>query len=183
MPAGQLVTVPGPVTPTVSVSGGAGICVNIADTFWAAFIVTVQPPVPLQAPPQPVKLQPAAGVGVRATCVPAAKLALHVVSQLIPAGELVTAPLPASLTVSVKEDGEFCVNVADTFWVVFIVTVQPPAPLQAPPQPAKLQPAAGAGVRLTCVPSAKLALHVVPQLIPAGELVTVPLPVSLTVRG
>jgi hypothetical protein len=183
MPPGQLVTVPIPLTPTVSVSGGIELAENIAETLCAAFIVTVQPPVPLHAPPQPAKLDPAAGVAVKVTCVPAPKLALHVVPQLIPPGELVTMPLPVSLTVSVKEGATVCEKVAETFWVVFIVTVQPWAPLQAPPQPVKLQPAAGVAVRLTCVPSAKLALHVVPQLIPAGELVTVPLPISVTVRG
>jgi hypothetical protein len=58
-------------------------------------------PVPLQAPPQPVKLHPAAGVALSATCVPVAKLALHVEPQLMPDGELVTVPPPVTLTASV----------------------------------------------------------------------------------
>ncbi len=42
-----------------------------------------------------------------------------------------------------------------------------------------LDPAAGTAVSVTVVPSFHDAVHVAPQLIPAGTLVTVPLPVSL----
>src|SRR5207247_10485427 len=51
-------------------------------------------------------------------------------------------------------------------------------------QPVKVEPAAGVAVNVTEVPLAKLAVHVAPQLIPAGALVTVPLPVpaGVTVR-
>jgi hypothetical protein len=41
---------------------------------------------------------------------------------------------------------------------------------------------AGAAVRVIEVPAGKLALQVVPQLIPAGALVTVPEPLAVTVR-
>jgi hypothetical protein len=65
-----------------------------------------------------------------------------------------------------------------------MVTVQGPAPLQAPLQPAKVEPAAGEGVSVTGVPAAKSAVQAAPQSIPGGLLVTVPLPVPalLTVR-
>jgi hypothetical protein len=67
--------------------------------------------------------------------------------------------------------------------LAFIVTTQLPVPLQPPPlQPLKLLPPEGVAVSVTGVPLAKLALHVVPQLMPEGELVTVPLPERLTVR-
>ena len=65
----------------------------------AAFIVTVQPPLPLQAPPQPLKAQPLAGVGVKVTCDPPVKAWLQVDGQLMPAGLLATVPLPVTLTV------------------------------------------------------------------------------------
>jgi hypothetical protein len=82
----------------------------VADTDCAAFIVTTQLPAPLHAPPQPLNLQPLAGVGVRVTVVPALKLVLHVEGQLTPAGELVTVPVPDTVTDNVKTR----VNVADT---------------------------------------------------------------------
>ena len=102
---------------------------------------------------------------------------MHSDGQLIPAGELVTVPLPETLTLSVYW---VCANVAVTLCAIFIVTTQLPTPLQAPPQPLKPQPSAGVAVSVTCVAGAKFALHVDGQLIPAGELVTVPLPVTLT---
>ena len=75
---------------------------KVADTLCAEFIITMQLPVPLQAPPQPVKLQPLAGVAVKVTGVPLEKFALQVAPQLMPAGELVTVPLPVLLTESAK---------------------------------------------------------------------------------
>jgi hypothetical protein len=65
-------------------------------------MVTLQLPVPLQAPDQPAKKAPLPAFAVRVTTVPALNEALHVGEQLIPAGLLVTVPVdvPASVTVS-----------------------------------------------------------------------------------
>ena len=66
MPEGVLVTVPTPVPAVVTVRTKLGV--NVAVTTVAAVRVTVQGPVPVQAPPlQPVKTDPAAGVAVRVT--------------------------------------------------------------------------------------------------------------------
>jgi hypothetical protein len=74
---------------------------KLALTVMAALIVTLQLPVPEQAPPQPKKLLPVLAVSVRVTEVLAGKFAeQEEVEQLIPAGLLVTVPLPAMVTVS-----------------------------------------------------------------------------------
>jgi phage tail protein X len=183
MPAGALVTVPDPAPARVTVR--AKDCkANVAVTELAAFIVTVHVPVPVQAPLQPVKVAPAAGVAVSVTAVPLLKDAEQVVPQLMPAGALVTVPdpAPARLTVRAKD----CkANVAVTELAAFIVTVQAPVPVQAPLQPVKVAPAAGVAVSVTAVPAANDAEHVVPQLMPAGVLVTVPgpAPARLTVSA
>jgi hypothetical protein len=55
---------------------------------------------PEQAPLNPEKLYPEAGVAVSVTLVPLLKFAVHVPGQLIPAGLLVTVPLPETETLS-----------------------------------------------------------------------------------
>src|SRR5881296_3614039 len=176
MPAGLLVTVSAPAPALETVSTRAGV--KVAVTVVAAEIVTVQLPVPEQPPPvQPVKVEPAAGAAVSVMAAPLAKLAEQVAPQLIPPGALVTVPLPvpALLTVSVNV---WSVNVVVTVVAAESVTVQGPVPEQPPPlQPGKVEPATGVAVNVTAVPLAKLAEQVAPQLIPTGELVTVPLPV------
>jgi hypothetical protein len=49
-------------------------------------------------------------------------------------------------------------------------------PEQGPPLQPKNCPVVGDAVSVMFVPAAKLAAHVAPQLIPAGLLVTVPVP-------
>ena len=93
-------------------------------------------------------------------------------------GELVTEPLPVTLT----DNATSCANVAVTDSAAFVATVQAPLPLQAPPQLLKAQPPAGVGVKVTCDPPVKTWLQVDGQLMPAGLLATVPLPLTLTVR-
>ena len=75
---------------------------NVAPTVAAAFMVTLQVEVPLQAPVQPAKVELAAGVAVSVTAVPAAKLAMHVVPQLMPAGVLAMLPVPVPEGVTVS---------------------------------------------------------------------------------
>ena len=49
-----------------------GTDLKVAVTFFAAFMVTAADPVPVQAPLQPAKVLPPAGVAVRVTLVPPA---------------------------------------------------------------------------------------------------------------
>ena len=104
MPAGVLVTVPepAPLWVTESVIGSR---LNVAVTDVAPLTVTAQVPVPEQAPLQPAKEEPGAGVAVRVMAVPGVTDCEHVAPQLIPAGLLVTEPEPAPLLVTESVTG------------------------------------------------------------------------------
>jgi hypothetical protein len=81
---------------------GALFDLKAAVTLVAPSTVTVQVVVdPEQAPLQPVKVDPLAGVAVRVTEVESVNVALQVAPQVMPAGaeETVPAPVPAVVTV------------------------------------------------------------------------------------
>jgi hypothetical protein len=69
IPAGELVTVPLPV-PDVFVVRAKVCKAKVAVTDFAAFMVTVHVAVPVHAPLQPVKVEPAAAVAVSVTAAP-----------------------------------------------------------------------------------------------------------------
>ena len=73
---------------------GAADRLNVAVTVVAALTVTAQVPVPEQAPLQPAKADPVAGVAVRVSVVPAVTDCEQVVPQLIPAGVPVPVTVP-----------------------------------------------------------------------------------------
>src|SRR4030095_11676832 len=150
---------------------------SVAVTVEPALTAAVQERVPAQPPPlQPVKVEPAADVAVNVTKEPAANEAEHVAPHEMPAGALVTVPVPVPdlLTVSVTDCSA---KVAVTELAALIVTMQPPLPEQPPLHQAKLEPASGVTVKVTAVPLGNEAAHVAPQTMPAGELVMVPVPV------
>src|SRR5580658_718449 len=93
--------------------------VKVAITELAALSVTLQLAVPVQAPLQPAKVLLVPGVSLSVIWLFCAKLAEHVVGQLIPAGLLVTVPVPAPAMVTVIAGGGGV-----------IVVVLPPPPLQ-----------------------------------------------------
>jgi len=102
-----------------------------------------------------------------------------VLGQEIPAGALVTVPLPVGLTVRTAGTA---VKLAETIVSAARVIWQLPVPLHPPPlHPAKLNPGAGVDANVTCVPTGKGAAQVVGQVMPAGALVTVPPPPFVTV--
>ena len=102
------------------------------------------------------------------------------VPQLIPAGVELTVPLPVVVTVRVCS---IWVKVAVTVLAASMVVVQVVgvAVMQFV-QFVIVQLVSGAAVRVTTVPWAISSLQSVPQLIPAGVELTVPLPVVVTVR-
>jgi hypothetical protein len=74
MPAGLLETEPLPV-PAFAMPSSTGRSVNVAVTDLATLIATVQvDDAPVQAPLQPVKLEPAAATAVSVTLAPLTKL-------------------------------------------------------------------------------------------------------------
>ena len=75
---------------------------KVAVTLRAALMVTLQVPVPVQAPLQPVKVEPVVAAAVRVTLVPLVKLVLQVLPQVIPLGDEVTVPDPVPALVRVR---------------------------------------------------------------------------------
>src|ERR1041385_8082517 len=99
-------------------------------------MVSLHAPVPLQEPLQPANVEPESGVAAKLTTAPFAKLAEHVAPQEIPAGELVTVPVPVPLLATVRVKGPGCeVKVALLDFAESMVTLHAPVPLQAPLQP------------------------------------------------
>ena len=175
IPAGLLTTMPLPSPAFVTVRVLAGES-NVAPTARSWSIVSVQVGVvPEQSPVQPLNTSPAAALAVKVTTVPVSKVAEQVETHTIPPGEIVTEPLPLPVVETVRVQILMKVAVTNRFW--FIVTVQVPVPEHPPPdQPANRLPESGAAVKVTLAFWPKLAEQVEPQSIPAGLLVTVPLP-------
>src|SRR5207244_10741635 len=103
----------------------------------------------------------------------------------MPAGVLVTVPLPAPALLTVSVLG--CRSkLAVTVVVAVRVTVQEPVPEQPPPlQPVKVEPAAGAAVRVKAGRVEWRGERVGPRWMPTGALVTGPVPAAalLAVSG
>ena len=103
MPAG-LVTEPMPA-PAVATVRWTGSSANVAVTDFAAFIATVQvAEAPVQAPLQPVKVEPGGGCGRERDARAVGEVAWHVAPQSMPAG-LVTVPLPVPAVATVSWTG------------------------------------------------------------------------------
>lgn len=153
MPAGELVTVPVPEPPRVTVSLSALVSrLKVAVTLALLARATVQGAVPVQAPVQPAKDEPDAGEAVKITLVFSLKVALHVEPQSMPAGVLVTVPVPEP--VSVTESSLAIVsmlNIAVTAALLARATVHLPIPVHAPDHPAKAEPDVGEAVNVILV--------------------------------
>ena len=172
---GALVTVPLPV-PDLLTARLTVDSANEAVRVVAPVMVTLHAPVPEHAPLHPVNVDPLAGDAVNVTLVLFAKLPAQEAPQSIPAGELVMTPLPVPvlLTVTVDDGGA---KVAVTVVAAVTVTAHVPVPVQPPPpQPVKVDPEAALAVSVTELPLAKLLEQLAPHVMPAGVLVTVPLP-------
>jgi hypothetical protein len=94
---------------------------------------------------------------------------------------IATVPKPKLVGERVTAGPPLRLKVAVTAFAAVIVTLQAAVPVQAPLQPANVEPEPAAGVRVTAVPVPKLTLQVPGQLMPLGLLVTFPAPVPATV--
>src|SRR5512143_514126 len=139
--------------------------------------VRVIEPLVQPLPLQPVNVEPAAGVATRATTVPLLNDAEQVLPQLRPAGLLVTVPMPVPTLEIARVDSGADWGRKVAVQVAFAFRVIEPLVHPVPLQPAKIEPEAGVAVRVTSVPLLKVAEQVLPQLMPAGLLVTAPFPV------
>jgi hypothetical protein len=173
MPAGVESTEPLPLPVLLTVSENC-LRVNVAVTCCTVSVVTMQVPVPVHAPLQPVNVESAAAVAVSVTIVPGANIWLHVVPQSMPAGLDVTEPLPlpSLVTTTLFSSANDALTVVSAFTVTLQVAVVPEQP---PCQPANTEPESAVSLSITTVPTATLTLHCVPQSMPLDEL-TVPEP-------
>ena len=136
---------PPPVLVTVSVYE---ILVKVAVTLCAEFILTMQLPVPVQTPLQPVKVEVASAAAVNVTDDPDEYVAEHVEPQLMPPTLLVTVPEPVPAFVIVNMFG-FFVNVTLTDFAESTVTMHGPVPVQAPLHPVNEDVLSGVAVKVT----------------------------------
>jgi phage tail protein X len=121
-------------------------------------------------------------VSVRVTCVLFAKLALQVPGQLIPPGLLTTVPDPAPMSETVIVPSG--VNAAVTELAEVIVNAQGfVLPLHEPAQDPRASPLPAEAVSVTTEFCGKPAEHVPVHAIPAGLLVTLPCPDTVTVSS
>jgi hypothetical protein len=112
---------------------------NVAETDAPARAVHAA--VPEHDPPQPAKTKPGAGLALSRRRVAFRGLAAHVVPQLIPAGELVTAPPPDRVTEIAARAGLPRVKRPETRAAASSATTQrAAAPVHAPPQPPNRAP-------------------------------------------
>ena len=174
MPVGELLTVPAPLPPFVTVSVYCGT--KFAVTVVAAVTVTTHVPVPLHPPPDhPVKREPGTAVAVNVTAAPVLYFSVQSVPHVMPAGELLTVPAPVPLFATVSV---YCgTKVAVTVVSAVMVTTHVPVPLHPPPdQPVNAMSAFGVAVNVTAVPVLYFSAQSAPHVMPAGELLTEPVP-------
>ena len=103
MPVPATVPVPVPDLLTVSKKVGTTATSNCAFTVFAASIVTVHVPVPVQpAPVHPTNVEPALGAAVNTTTVFCASVSVQSAPQVMPVPVTVPVPVPDLVTVNTK---------------------------------------------------------------------------------
>lgn len=186
-PDGLLRTLPlpSPVRVTLKELDGGGLGAKFALTEAEDVDrATTQGPLPVQAPLQPEKVLPPLGAAVSVTLVPCENVPEHVpLEQVTPP---VTIPLPPPARVTLKELDSGGVTANDALTETEEderATTQEAVPVHAPPQPENVFPLFGLAVRVIFAPCKNVPVHApFEQDIPAGLLLTVPLPLTETER-
>ena len=155
MPAGEEVTVPLPVPAFVTASAKLDEPLKVAVTERAAVMDIVHVvAVPVHAPLQPENVEPLAAAAVSVTFVLLATFTEHTAPQLMPPPVTVPEPVPFLDTLNVKVLPELLnVAVTERAWVIDTLHVVA-LPLQAPLQPANVEPLDAAAVSVTDAPFA-----------------------------
>ena len=131
------------------------------------------------SPDHPENAEPALGVGISFTTVFWPNSAEQAMPQSMFAGLVVTfpEPFPARVILSPKEIG-----LKDALQLRLPVIVTIPSEQSASPlQPVNCEPEAAMACRVTELPDVKFAEHLLPQSMPAGLEMTLPLPVPAAV--
>ncbi|TMB14101.1 MAG: hypothetical protein E6J65_24010 [Deltaproteobacteria bacterium] len=143
--------------------GGGAFRSKFTQVVWSPFAVKLQPPPPLQAPPQPTNVELASGTTVSEMPVPAATDMVHTAGQSIPAGIEVTRPDPLPIgTTSMRAvpgGGGRVEKFAVTSRSKSMVSAHPAVPEQAPCHPTKVEPRAGTAVSRTFALAARFCTH------------------------
>ena len=194
-PVGVLVTTNGADTELAGLTESCGGSeVNVAVAVPGAFAVHRHGELASggHAPPHAVSTESTVPTADNCTCVPDTKSSVHVVVQLMPAGTLLTLPVPLTWTVSGTPGTKLTVS------AVVPMPDETPQPvmgtcgpqLGAPPPPPEAvipentQPGAAVMRNETAVWTGTSDEHVPGQLIPdtGGWPTTVPLPITVTVK-
>jgi hypothetical protein len=176
IPGGLPTIDPFPVLLTASGTRVKGTPPIDAVTALARVIGMTQEPEPVQAPPHTTGPD-----GVSVTSTPAPNEATHASPQSTPGTSLVTVPPAVATDIAYTVSGG--ANVAVTVFGLSMTIEQGPVPVQPADQPANDQPGVGFASSVTVLSVEKDAVHVGPQAMPTGWLVTVPLPLTVTARG
>ncbi len=130
---------------------------------------------PEQSLPQPANVDPGRGLAV--SCTLPVKGAVQVEPQFIPAGADTTVPVPVPGLVMVSMPPRENVAMQLSLELVILIEVLKAVPEQFPLQPVKLEPGSAEAVSRTGPLNGALWIRQpVPQLIPAGDEVTEPVP-------
>lgn len=178
IPAGEDDTVPEPVPDLTTVNAGWVALKLAVQSVFAPMASAAFAEVPVQAPDQPRKVEPAGTAATSLTTVPGTKSAAQAAPQEMPAGVDVIgpAPLPAAFTDKVASAPKVN-NALQVEFAVMAICVLGDDPVQLPAQPANIDPEFAVAVNAIGVLAATLVEHAVPHEIPEGEELTVPVPV------